>query len=84
MGDDGWCSWHGRTAIEGRHRHEARDFGASIRLHPTAEVTQGTPGILASKLHGFEITRRLRDVGELVGVRVLDHIVIGKGCRLTI
>lgn len=27
----------------------------------------------------LEITRRLRQVGELVGVKVLDHIVIGKG-----
>ena len=27
----------------------------------------------------IEITRRLRDVGDLMGVRVLDHIVIGKG-----
>ena len=27
----------------------------------------------------LEITRRLREVGELVGVKVLDHIVIGKG-----
>lgn len=25
----------------------------------------------------LEITRRLRDVGELLGVRVLDHIVVG-------
>lgn len=27
----------------------------------------------------LEITRRLRDVGELVGVRVLDHVIIGHG-----
>jgi DNA repair protein RadC len=27
----------------------------------------------------LEITRRLREVGDLIGVRVLDHIVIGKG-----
>jgi len=25
------------------------------------------------------ITERLRQVGELVGIRVLDHVVIGKG-----
>ena len=25
----------------------------------------------------LEITRRLRDVGELLGIRVLDHIVVG-------
>ncbi len=27
----------------------------------------------------LEITRRLRDVGDLVGIRVLDHLVIGDG-----
>lgn len=26
-----------------------------------------------------EITKRLRDVGELIGVQVLDHIIIGNG-----
>jgi DNA repair protein RadC len=27
----------------------------------------------------IEITRRLREAGELLGVRVLDHVIIGKG-----
>jgi DNA repair protein RadC len=27
----------------------------------------------------LQITRRLREVGEVMGVRVLDHLVIGKG-----
>jgi DNA repair protein RadC len=27
----------------------------------------------------LQITRRLRDVGEVMGVRVLDHVIIGKG-----
>jgi DNA repair protein RadC len=27
----------------------------------------------------IEITRRLRDVGELIGVRVLDHVIVGRG-----
>jgi DNA repair protein RadC len=27
----------------------------------------------------LQITRRLREVGEVMGVRVLDHIIIGKG-----
>jgi DNA repair protein RadC len=26
-----------------------------------------------------EITRRLKDAGELMGVKVLDHIIIGDG-----
>jgi DNA repair protein RadC len=27
----------------------------------------------------IEITRRLREAGEMMGVRVLDHVIIGKG-----
>ncbi len=27
----------------------------------------------------IDITRRLREVGDLVGVRVLDHVIIGRG-----
>jgi hypothetical protein len=27
----------------------------------------------------LHITRRLRDVGDIMGVRVLDHLIIGKG-----
>ena len=27
----------------------------------------------------LSITKRLREVGELVGVRVLDHVIIGHG-----
>lgn len=30
-----------------------------------------------------EITRRLREVGDLVGVRVLDHIIIGRGAYVS-
>lgn len=39
--------------------------------HPSGDPTPSAEDL--------EITRRLREVGELVGVRVLDHIVIGKG-----
>jgi len=30
------------------------------------------------------ITERLRQVGELVGIRVLDHVVIGRGCWVSL
>ena len=30
-----------------------------------------------------EPSRRLREVGDIMGVRVLDHIVIGKGCYVS-
>lgn len=40
-----------------------------IHNHPTGDPTPSREDI--------EITRRLREAGELIGVRVLDHIIIG-------
>ncbi len=51
-----------------------RDSAAAVLFvhnHPSGDAIPSREDL--------EITRRLRDVGELVGVRVLDHIVIGKG-----
>lgn len=42
-----------------------------VHNHPSGDPTPSREDI--------EITRRLREVGEIIGVRVLDHIVIGKG-----
>lgn len=42
-----------------------------VHNHPSGDPTPSKEDI--------EITRRLREVGDLVGVRVLDHLVIGKG-----
>ena len=42
-----------------------------IHNHPSGDPTPSREDI--------EITERLRQVGELMGVRVLDHIVIGNG-----
>ena len=42
-----------------------------VHNHPSGDPTPSKEDI--------EITRRLREVGELMGVRVLDHVVIGKG-----
>lgn len=42
-----------------------------VHNHPSGDPTPSREDI--------EITRRLRDVGDLVGVRVLDHIVVGRG-----
>jgi DNA repair protein RadC len=42
-----------------------------VHNHPAGDPTPSKEDI--------EITRRVREVGELVGVRVLDHIIIGKG-----
>ncbi len=42
-----------------------------VHNHPSGDPTPSREDL--------EITRRLREVGDLVGVRVLDHLVIGKG-----
>jgi len=42
-----------------------------VHNHPSGDPTPSREDI--------EITRRLREVGELMGVRVLDHVVVGKG-----
>jgi DNA repair protein RadC len=39
--------------------------------HPAGDPTPSKEDI--------EITRRLREAGEMMGVRVLDHVIIGKG-----
>ena len=51
-----------------------RESAAAVVLvhnHPSGDPTPSQEDI--------QITRRLRDVGEVMGVRVLDHLVIGKG-----
>ncbi len=42
-----------------------------VHNHPSGDPTPSPEDV--------EITRRLRQVGEIMGVRVLDHIVIGHG-----
>lgn len=42
-----------------------------VHNHPSGDPTPSREDI--------DITRRLRDVGELIGIRVLDHVIIGKG-----
>jgi DNA repair protein RadC len=34
-------------------------------------------GVPEPSKEDVEITRRLKDVGELLGIRLLDHIIIG-------
>jgi len=40
-----------------------------LHNHPTGDPTPSTEDL--------EITRRLRDAGDMIGIKVLDHIVIG-------
>ena len=54
--------------------HVIRDSAANIILvhnHPSGEP--------APSKEDRDITKRLKEVGELVGVKVLDHIIIGDG-----
>jgi DNA repair protein RadC len=42
-----------------------------VHNHPSGDPTPSQEDIA--------LTRRLREVVELVGIRVLDHVIIGKG-----
>jgi DNA repair protein RadC len=42
-----------------------------VHNHPSGDPTPSKEDL--------EITRRLREVGDVIGVRVLDHVVIGQG-----
>lgn len=51
-----------------------RDAAAAVIFvhnHPSGDPTPSREDL--------EITRRLREVGDLIGVRVLDHVIIGQG-----
>jgi DNA repair protein RadC len=51
-----------------------RDAAAAVIFvhnHPSGDATPSREDL--------EITRRLREVGELIGVSVLDHVIVGKG-----
>ena len=43
-----------------------------VHNHPSGDPTPST--------EDRSLTRRLRDAGEMIGVRVLDHVIIGAGC----
>ena len=55
-----------------------RESAAAVILvhnHPT-----GDP---APSREDIEITRRLKEAGDIIGVKVLDHIIIGDGAYLS-
>lgn len=61
---------HPRDVFAQVVRHSAAAM-VIVHNHPSGDPTPSREDL--------EITRRLREVGDLMGVRVLDHIVIGKG-----
>lgn len=61
--------------------HPREVFAPAIRHHAAAAILvhnhpSGDPSPSADDL---EITRRLADVGDLVGIRIVDHVVVGDG-----
>ncbi len=65
--------------------HPREVFGPAMRHGAAALVLvhnhpSGDPSPSADDI---EITRRLNDVGDLVGIRILDHIVIGDGAYVS-
>lgn len=60
-------------------RPALKDAAASVILvhnHPSGDATPST--------EDFAVTRRLEAAGELVGIKVLDHVVLGSGCATSI
>jgi DNA repair protein RadC len=56
-----------------------RESAAAVLLihnHPSGDPTPSREDL--------ELTGRLRDAGELIGVRVIDHVIIGNGCYVSL
>jgi DNA repair protein RadC len=55
----------------GRIIRDAASAIIFVHNHPSGDPTPSAEDL--------DITRRLRQVGDLLGVRVLDHIIVGRG-----
>jgi DNA repair protein RadC len=62
--------------------HPREAFKQAIResAHSVIFVHNHPTGDPAPSREDFIITRRLVQAGEVLGIRVLDHMIIGKGC----
>lgn len=61
---------HPRDVFHQVVRHSAAAV-VFVHNHPSGDPTPSKEDI--------EITRRLREVGDVMGVRILDHVIVGKG-----
>ena len=55
-----------------------RDAAAAVIFvhnHPSGDPTPSREDV--------DISRRLREVGELIGIKVLDHVIVGAGCYVS-
>jgi DNA repair protein RadC len=61
--------------------HPREVFNPAVRESAAAVILvhNHPSGDPAPSREDMEITRRLKEAGELMGVRVLDHIIIGDG-----
>lgn len=50
---------------------EAAARAVAVHNHPSGDCTPSP--------HDVVLTRRLTDVGELIGIPILDHVIIGRG-----
>ena len=56
-----------------------RESAAAVILvhnHPTGDPTPSREDL--------DLTRRLKEAGELMGIRVLDHVIIGDGSYVSL
>ena len=61
---------HPREVFRSAIRESAESM-VLIHNHPTNDPTPSKEDI--------QVTKRIREVGELIGIEVLDHIIIGEG-----
>jgi DNA repair protein RadC len=61
--------------------HPRETFKAAILTNSAAVILAHNhpSGSVQPSPEDIELTKRLRDAGELLGIRVLDHVIIGDG-----
>ena len=55
----------------------------AILSNAAGAVHNHPSGASAPSPHDVQVTKRIVEAGELMGIDVLDHLIIGKGGRFT-
>lgn len=65
--------------------HPREVFGPALRLSSAAVIVvhNHPSGEPEPSVEDIEVTRRLIEVGRLLGVPLLDHVIVGEGGRFT-
>jgi DNA repair protein RadC len=71
----------GRGSLSSTIVHPRETFKSAVVVNAAAIVVlhNHPSGDPTPSPEDLSLTRRLREVGELIGIRVLDHIIIGRG-----